>query len=91
MKFKSKKYLELGFYVDGEYKQFVNGVYATTDKKEIDLLQHMKHVEEIECEEIEINLEDMTVDELKDLAAEKGIKLKSKMNKDEIIEAIEGA
>lgn len=44
--FKSR-YSELGFYVDGSLRQFRNGRYVTTDKKEIAVLTKIKDVTEI--------------------------------------------
>lgn len=42
-------YSELGFYVDGSLRQFRNGRYITTDKKEIAVLKQIKDVTEIEA------------------------------------------
>jgi hypothetical protein len=44
-KYVCKKYKELGFYVNGEFKKFQNGVYNTTDKKEIAALDTLSDVE----------------------------------------------
>jgi hypothetical protein len=42
-KFKSH-YLELGFYVNGEYKQFNDGHFVTEDKETIELLENLADV-----------------------------------------------
>jgi hypothetical protein len=39
-KYKSQ-YLELGFYVNGERKQFCGGKYATDDKSEVEVLDKL--------------------------------------------------
>ncbi|MED1711720.1 hypothetical protein P4V34_28640 [Bacillus thuringiensis] len=44
MKFKCEKYPELGFYVDGERKKFVNGLYVADTKKEQSILSKIKGV-----------------------------------------------
>jgi hypothetical protein len=46
-KYKSQ-YLELGFYVKGERKQFSGGKYATEDKSEIEVLDNLSDVIKIE-------------------------------------------
>jgi hypothetical protein len=56
MKFKSK-YLEYGFYVDGQLKQFHGGVFVTEDDKEIEVLKTLSDVEadvenEVAAEEV---------------------------------------
>lgn len=48
-KYKSQ-YLELGFYVDGERKQFSGGKYATEDKSEIEVLDKLSDAVEVEEE-----------------------------------------
>lgn len=40
----SSKYIELGFYVDGELKRFSNGAYVTGDKAEQDVLDGLTDV-----------------------------------------------
>ncbi|USK61333.1 hypothetical protein [Peribacillus asahii] len=47
MKFTSEKYPELGFYVDGERKKFVNGVYEANTKKEQEVLSNLKGVTKV--------------------------------------------
>jgi hypothetical protein len=46
-KYKSQ-YLELGFYVNGERKQFSGGNYATEDKSEIEVLDKLSDAVKIE-------------------------------------------
>jgi hypothetical protein len=46
-KYKSQ-YLELGFYVKGERKQFSGGKYATEDKSEIEVLDKLSDAIKIE-------------------------------------------
>ncbi|MEH7246468.1 hypothetical protein V7114_06670 [Neobacillus niacini] len=46
-KYKSQ-YLELGFYVKGERKQFSGGKYATEDKSEIEVLDNLSDTVKIE-------------------------------------------
>jgi hypothetical protein len=46
-KYKSQ-YLELGFYVNGERKQFSGGKYATEDKSEIEVLDKLSEALKIE-------------------------------------------
>ena len=66
-------------------------VHETITKEEIDYLVKHKRLPEDTAEEVkEANLEDLTLDELKDLARDKGIKGVSKMTKEEIIEKIKG-
>ena len=45
--FKSK-YPELGFYVDGEFKSFKNGVYKTESQDEIKILSELTDVTRID-------------------------------------------
>lgn len=47
-KYICKKFKELGFYVNGEFKRFHNGVYNATDKKEIAALDTLADVEKAE-------------------------------------------
>lgn len=44
-KYVCKKYKELGFYVNGEFKKFQNGEHTTTDKKTIGVLDTLSDVE----------------------------------------------
>jgi hypothetical protein len=46
-KYKSQ-YLELGFYVKGERKQFSGGKYATEDKSEIEVLDNLSDAVKVE-------------------------------------------
>jgi hypothetical protein len=46
-KYKSQ-YLELGFYVNGERKQFSGGKYATEDKSEIEMLDKLSDAIKLE-------------------------------------------
>ena len=46
-KYKSQ-YLELGFYVNGDRKQFSGGNYATEDKSEIEVLDKLSDAVKIE-------------------------------------------
>jgi hypothetical protein len=46
-KYKSQ-YLELGFYVNGERKQFSGGKYATEDKSEIEVLDKLSDAVKVE-------------------------------------------
>jgi hypothetical protein len=46
-KYKSQ-YLELGFYVNGERKQFSGGKYATEDKSEIEVLDNLSDAIKLE-------------------------------------------
>jgi hypothetical protein len=46
-KYKSQ-YLELGFYVNGERKQFSGGIYATEDKSEIEVLDKLSDAIKLE-------------------------------------------
>lgn len=47
-KYVCKKFKQLGFYVNGEFKRFHNGEYNTTDKKEIVALDALNDVEKAE-------------------------------------------
>lgn len=47
-KYVCKKFKELGFYANGEFKRFHNGEYNTTDKKEIGVLDTLADVEKAE-------------------------------------------
>lgn len=47
-KYVCKKFKELGFYVNGEFKRFHNGEYNTTDKKEIAALDALADTEKAE-------------------------------------------
>ncbi len=68
--------------------------YETITKEQIDYLVENGHMpKEAEKELVssdvkEVSLEDLTLDELKDLAKEKGIKGYSKMNKSELIDKL---
>ncbi|RAU96835.1 hypothetical protein [Paenibacillus sp. YN15] len=42
--YESKRYPALGFYVDGAFKRFSNGVYVTEDVAEIAVLDAMSDV-----------------------------------------------
>jgi hypothetical protein len=44
----NSQYLELGFYVKGERKQFSGGKYATEDKSEIEVLDKLSDTIKIE-------------------------------------------
>jgi hypothetical protein len=44
----NSQYLELGFYVNGERKQFSGGKYATEDKSEIEVLDKLSDALKIE-------------------------------------------
>lgn len=46
-KYKSQ-YLELGFYVKGERKQFTGGKYATENKSEIEVLDKLADAVKVE-------------------------------------------
>lgn len=46
-KYKSQ-YLELGFYVNGERKQFSGGNYVTEDKSEIEVLDNLSDAVRVE-------------------------------------------
>ncbi len=65
--------------------------YETITKEQIDYLVENGHMPEEEQEEkiIEVSYDDLTLEELKELAKEKEIKGYSKMNKQEIIDALE--
>ena len=66
--------------------------YETITKEQIDYLVehgHMKEEEEELHEVEEVSYEDLTLEELKDLAKEKDIKGYSKLNKEELIKKLE--
>jgi hypothetical protein len=44
----NSQYLELGFYVKGERKQFSGGKYATEDKSEIEVLDKLSDAIKVE-------------------------------------------
>jgi hypothetical protein len=44
----NSQYLELGFYVKGERKQFSGGKYATEDKSEIEVLDNLSDAVKVE-------------------------------------------
>jgi hypothetical protein len=44
----NSQYLELGFYVNGERKQFSGGKYATEDKSEIEVLDKIADAVKVE-------------------------------------------
>lgn len=48
MKYMCKKFKHLGFYVDGELKRFNDGVYNTTVKKEMAVLDKLADVTKVD-------------------------------------------
>lgn len=51
--FKSR-YPELGFYVNGKYRQFDRGRYTTNDKDEIAVLEKLADVERVDKPETKV-------------------------------------
>lgn len=70
---------------------FLNGVGETEDKWLINWFKSKGYIiEEQEQDEDEINLEELTVDELRQIAKDRKVEGYSKMKKEELIEALEG-
>lgn len=76
----------MSFYIKGERKRFIDGVYSTEDVEEIEALKKLQHVTYNELE----SLEDLTVKELKERAKEKEIEGYSGMKREELIEYLKG-
>ena len=47
----TSQYKELGFYVDGEFKKFNDGRYATEDEATIEVLSNISDAQRVEAEE----------------------------------------
>lgn len=47
----TSQYKELGFYVDGEFKKFNDGRYATEDEAAIEVLSNISDAQRVEAEE----------------------------------------
>lgn len=62
MKYVSK-HLELGFYVHGERRKFVNGVYETNDKSKMVILDSLPYVERVDKPKAEEKVEEKPAEE----------------------------
>ncbi len=79
----------MSFYIKGERKRFIDGVYNTEDAEEIEALKKLQHVTYNELDELD-SLEALTVKELKERAKEKEIEGYSSMKREELIESLKG-
>lgn len=79
--YESKRYPALGFYVDGAFKRFSNGVYTTGDGAEIailDALSDVARVPEASVEPAEAEKEVPATAEVKPVTTRKPAKASAK-------------